>query len=62
FTRVTLAPGEQKTLRLHIPLDALRQWDPATREWVFFPGPYKVCLQTRQGELIEQGLTLAPAA
>lgn len=58
FTRLTLAPGEHKTLQLEIPLDALRQWDPQTRDWVFFPGRYHVGLQSREGQSLEQGLTL----
>jgi beta-glucosidase len=40
FTRVTLAPGESKTVTLAIPREDLAYWDPGTKGWVATPGTY----------------------
>ena len=40
FTRVTLAPGESKTVTLAIPREDLAYWDPGTKGWVVTPGTY----------------------
>jgi beta-glucosidase len=42
FTRVTLAAGETKTIRLRIALDDLRYWDPQTRDWTLETGAHGI--------------------
>ncbi len=40
FARVTLQPGETRMVRLHVKLDDLRWWNPATRSWTLETGAH----------------------
>jgi beta-glucosidase len=40
FKRVTLAPGESKSVTLAIPREDLAYWDPVSKGWVVTPGSY----------------------
>lgn len=42
FGRVTLQPGETKTVRLSVPLASLRYWNEAADDWAFEPGVYTI--------------------
>lgn len=42
FRRLNLRPGETRTLRMRVPLAALRWWSPQTRGWVFESGRYVI--------------------
>ena len=42
FRRVTLKPGETRTIRFPIGKDELRYWSAATRQWVVEPGTFDV--------------------
>jgi beta-glucosidase len=42
FTRVTLAPGETRVVRMAIPLDDLRYRDPATHGWKLESGVHRI--------------------
>lgn len=44
FTRVSLRPGEARTVTLSIGLDDLRYRDPAIHGWRFEPGEYRITL------------------
>jgi len=42
FERVTLAPGEKKTVHFTLSKDELSYWNAAERKWVVDPGEYDV--------------------
>ncbi len=42
FRRVTLEPGETRTLRFAVPHEALRYWCPTSRSWQLEPGEHRV--------------------
>lgn len=47
FARVTLAPGEQRTVRLTVQANDLRRWDTGRRAWVLDPGAYRIDVADR---------------
>jgi beta-glucosidase len=42
FQRVTLAAGARQSVRLAVPLDSLRWYDPATKEWRLEAGEHRI--------------------
>lgn len=51
FTRVALAPGETRIVRLVIAIDDLRWRDPATHQWRLEPGRYRIMVGDREAAL-----------
>ena len=41
FARVSLTPGETRRVAMHVMLDDLRWWNPATRAWSMEAGDYR---------------------
>ncbi|MDX1674316.1 MAG: fibronectin type III-like domain-contianing protein, partial [Longimicrobiales bacterium] len=39
FRRITLEPGQTRTVPLPLPADDLAYWDPGLDRWVVEPGP-----------------------
>ncbi len=58
FARVSLQPGERRTVSLNIALADLRYRDPATHDWRFEPGEYWVLCGGSSADLIETSLVL----
>lgn len=58
FQRVSLAPGETRIVRLTVPRSSLQWRDPATHEWRFEPGTYRVLAGGSSDRLIETRLEL----
>jgi beta-glucosidase len=44
FERVSLQPGERKSVRLFVPYGDLKYWDVSTDEWRLEPGRHKIAL------------------
>ncbi|MBW8783635.1 MAG: beta-glucosidase BglX [Novosphingobium sp.] len=44
FERVTLKPGESRTLQFRLGPDELRYWNAATRDWVIDPATFEVAV------------------
>ncbi len=42
FQRVQLAPGQSKTVQLHLTPGDLAQWSDASNSWIIAPGTYQV--------------------
>jgi len=42
FERVPLAPGESRTVRMRVPLEQLKWYDPDARDWRLEPGEHQV--------------------
>lgn len=53
FTRVSVPAGASAHVRLSIPLDDLRWWNPATRAWCLESGLHVVEIRTRDGEVLQ---------
>lgn len=51
FTRVALAPGETRIVRLSIAIDELRWRDPTIHDWRLEPGRYRIMVGDREAEL-----------
>jgi beta-glucosidase len=60
FARVELAPGETRVVRLSIPLDDLRWYDPHTRGWRLEAGDHVVSVggSSRDAELLHATVRL----
>ncbi|QMW22797.1 beta-glucosidase family protein [Sandaracinobacteroides saxicola] len=58
FTRVALAPGESRTVRLAIPLDTLRYRDVDSHGWRLEPGDYTLYVGHGSGSGEQQSLTV----
>lgn len=58
FTRLTLRPGEQKTVSLAIPLGDLRRWDDAAKVWRDEAGEHVVEIAPRTGPRLEARMRL----
>jgi beta-glucosidase len=46
FDRVSLNPGEERSLSLHVPLRAFEYWSVETRQWVKPDGPRTLLVGT----------------
>jgi beta-glucosidase len=44
FTRVSLAPGESKTIRIYVPKSAFSFYDIKNHDWTFEPGEFDIIL------------------
>jgi beta-glucosidase len=42
FERVTLAPGETRTVRFRVAAEDLAYWEPSRHGWVVEPGPVEL--------------------
>ena len=51
FQRVTLAPGESKTITIEVPPTALGYWDTATHAWKTPPGDYTLSVGSSSRDL-----------
>lgn len=58
FQRVSLAPGETRIVRLTVSRQSLRWRDPASHEWRFEPGTYRVLAGGSSDRLIEARVAL----
>jgi len=60
FERVRLKPGETRTIRFSVTLDALRYYDPVTREWRLEPGTHVISAggSSREEDLIRREVVL----
>jgi beta-glucosidase len=60
FQRVHLPAGERRSVRLVIPLDGLRWYDPQTRQWQLEPGQYGVLVggSSNEGSLLRTEVRL----
>ena len=59
FTRVALAPGEQKRVEIRIPMSTLRIRNPETHTWELEPGTYRIGLGASSRSLIESTVEVA---
>ncbi|HLN53536.1 MAG TPA: glycoside hydrolase family 3 C-terminal domain-containing protein [Lentimicrobium sp.] len=57
FAKVTLKPGEEKTVTLKFNKRSFSRWDPAKKEWVVDPGQYTLTAGKSAAELISPGFT-----
>ena len=44
FQKTTLAPGETRSVQLHLDRDSFSYFDPKASEWRFLPGSYEILL------------------
>jgi beta-glucosidase len=51
FQRVTLAPGERKTVRLPLRAEDLAYWDAAAHAWVVEPGPVELMVGSSSADV-----------
>ncbi|GIV59099.1 MAG: hypothetical protein KatS3mg043_0188 [Rhodothermaceae bacterium] len=51
FDRLTLAPGETRTVVLRLPASELRYWDEAAAQWVLEPGPVRLLAGVSSADL-----------
>jgi beta-glucosidase len=60
FKRVSLAPGEMRIVRLSIPFQSLKWWDPSIRDWRMEPGLHTVYVggSSRDAEQLHRTVTL----
>lgn len=58
FKRVTLAPGESKTVHLTVTLESLEWRDPATHGWQLEGGEYRIMVGGSSATLIETQVTI----
>jgi beta-glucosidase len=42
FDKVSLSPGETKSITLEVPMDELRYWDTQADQWVFEDITYRI--------------------
>ncbi|HYA34255.1 MAG TPA: glycoside hydrolase family 3 C-terminal domain-containing protein, partial [Candidatus Binataceae bacterium] len=60
FERTRLKPGDTRTIRFSVTLDALRYYDPVTREWRLEPETYVVSAggSSREEDLLRREIVL----
>ena len=51
FTRVSLKPGESKSVTILVPKDDLAYWDPDSKKWTVTPGGYTAQVGTSSRQL-----------
>jgi hypothetical protein len=57
FQRVSLKPGESRTIQLPLTADVLAAWDAGTHTWKLEPGPVKISIGSSSA-LIRSSVTL----
>ena len=63
FQRVTLAPGETKTVTLQVPVEKLAYWDVVSHSYVAQPGTYDVLVGASSADIrVKDQFTIASAA
>jgi beta-glucosidase len=63
FQRVSLAPGETKTVTLQVPVEKLAYWDVASHSYVAQPGTYDVLVGASSADIrVKDQFTIASAA
>lgn len=58
FARVSLSPGDRRTLDFTVPFDALRYRDAHSHDWRLEPGDYRILCGGSSGSLIETTVRL----
>ncbi len=58
FAKVSLKPGEEKSITLKFNKRSFSRWDPDKKDWVVDPGRYTISLGKSAGELISPGFTV----
>ena len=53
FQRVTLAPGEKRTLTFTVPAEKLAYWDESTHAFVVNPGPFDILVGASSDDIRE---------
>ncbi len=63
FQRVTLAPGQTKTVTMQVPGEKLAYWDDASHAYVTQPGAYDVLVGASSADIrVKQNFVVASAA
>ncbi|HEX9249875.1 MAG TPA: fibronectin type III-like domain-contianing protein [Gemmatimonadaceae bacterium] len=60
FRRVTLQPGETKTLRFRLGRNELQFWSPETKRWAVEPGAFDVWAGEDSAASLHAELTIEP--
>jgi beta-glucosidase len=58
FQRVTLIPGETRTLHFTIPFSDLHYWDPQTRTWILEPATFDLWVGGDSKAILHAELTI----
>ncbi len=62
FQRITLKPGETKTVAMRLPADALRYWDADTQRWVLEPERVDLLVGSSSADIrLERMLPVLPS-